>query len=302
MYFRDIFCFFLKTIPILNITQFEKEESLTDFYSNDLKKHLLKNKEIFHRPHKHDFFLCVCFLKGSGIHEVDFDSYTVSPGSVFFLMPGQTHYWKFDEQPEGYIFFHSQDFYEFHFSNKKLQQFPFYYSYNNPPYINLTIDNLTPLEYYFKEVNLEFHQSLPFSKQKIASLVDLIYIDLSRLYINEKTVHRSSTPIYLQTLSALETTIEAFYKTEKSAKFYAEKLSISTKHLNRITKTTLNKTTTELITERILLEAKRLIVHSNNSLSLVGQSLGYEDYAYFSKVFKSKTHKTPMEFRKEYRL
>ncbi|WP_299443275.1 AraC family transcriptional regulator [uncultured Aquimarina sp.] len=290
----------MKTIPILNITQFEREESLVDFYSNDLKNHLIKNEHIFDKPHKHDFFLCVFFSKGSGIHEVDFNSYDVAPGSVFFLMPGQTHYWKFEEQPEGYIFFHSQDFYEFHFSNKKLQQFPFYYSYKNPPYINLTIDRVSVLESYFKEINSEFRKSLPFNKQKIISLVDLIYIDLSRLYVEEETIQLSSTPVYLKTLSSIEATIQQFYKTEKSAKFYADKLSITPKHLNRITKTTLNKTTTDLITERVILEAKRLIVHSDNPLSIIGQSLGYEDYAYFSRVFKLKTNKTPLEFRKEY--
>ncbi len=288
-------------IPILNITQFDKEESLTDFYSNDLKNHLIKNKNIFHKPHKHDFFLCVFFSRGSGLHEVDFDSYTVKPGSVFFLMPGQTHYWKFQEQPEGYIFFHSQGFYEFQFSNKKLLRFPFYYSYKNPPYLYLTKDEMPVIKSYFEKVNSEYNQTLVFNKDKIVSLVDLIYIDLSRLYINRKTEYSSSTPTYLKTLASLEVVIEQFYKNEKSAKFYAEKLSISPKHLNRIAKTTLNKTTTDLITERVMLEAKRLIVHSDNSLSLIGQNLGYEDYAYFSRVFKLKTNKTPLEFRKEYR-
>ncbi|WP_027394166.1 AraC family transcriptional regulator [Aquimarina latercula] len=288
-------------IPILNITQFDKEESLTDFYSNDLKNHLIKNKNIFHKPHKHDFFLCVFFSRGSGLHEVDFDSYTVKPGSVFFLMPGQTHYWKFQEQPEGYIFFHSQDFYEFQFSNKKLLRFPFYYSYKNPPYLYLTKDEMPVIKSYFEQVNSEYNQTLVFNKDKIVSLVDLIYIDLSRLYINRKTECSSSTPTYLKTLASLEVVIEQFYKNEKSAKFYAEKLSISPKHLNRIAKTTLNKTTTDLITERVMLEAKRLIVHSDNSLSLIGQNLGYEDYAYFSRVFKLRTDKTPLEFRREYR-
>ncbi|SEM30047.1 AraC-type DNA-binding protein [Aquimarina amphilecti] len=287
-------------IPILNITQFEKEESLADFYSNDLKNHLIKNKDIFHKPHKHDFFLCVFFLKGSGIHEVDFDSYIVEPGSVFFLMPGQTHYWKFEDQPEGYIFFHSQDFYEFYFSNKKLQRFPFYYSYKNPPYMTLTEDKIPLIRLYFEQINSEYNQTLVFNRDKIINLVDLIYIDLSRLYINKKAKHSSSTPTYLKTLSSLELVIEQFYKNEKSAKFYAEKLNITPKHLNRITKRTLNRTTTDLITERIMLEAKRLIVHSNSSLSIIGQSLGYEDYAYFSRVFKIKTNKTPLEFRKEY--
>ena len=101
-------------------------------------------------------------------------------------------------------------------------------------------------------------------------------------------------------LRQLEQNIESYYKENKSAAFYASTLNITPKHLNRITKTTLNKTTTELITERILLEAKRLIVHSNNSLSNIAELLGYEDYSYFSKIFKKHTKITPIQFKKKY--
>ena len=105
---------------------------------------------------------------------------------------------------------------------------------------------------------------------------------------------------YLTTLEALETFIEEFYRTEKSALFYANKLNISTKHLNRITKISLGKTTSNLISERVILEAKRLLIHSKNSLSSVAETLGYEDYAYFSRVFKQKTKSTPQGFKKQF--
>lgn len=290
----------MKTIPILNIAQFDEEESLEDFYSNDLKKHLTKNEKIIYKPHKHDFFLCILFSKGSGIHEIDFNTYAIEPGSVFFLMPGQTHYWKFDSEPEGYIFFHSQDFYEFYFWNKKLQQFPFYYTYNNPPNLIVPPNKRLLLESRFKEINLEYYQNSIYNKQKIASLINLVYIDLSRFYVGPETAHSGFSPAYLNTLTALENTIERFFKTEKSARFYANRLGYTSKHLNRITKTTLNKTTTDLITERVILEAKRLIVHSENTLSIIAENLGYEDYAYFSRVFKLKTNTTPLAFKKDY--
>ncbi len=287
-------------IPILNIEQFEHEEFLADFYSNDLRKHLKQNDKIFHKPHKHDFFLCVIFSKGSGIHEIDFNSYTIQPGSVFFLKPGQTHYWKFTEDPEGFIFFHTQDFYDFYFSNKKLTQFPFYYSHKNPPNLLLTKHEIPLLQRCFEEINLEYHENLTYKRQKLASLVNLAYIDLARCYVSSVSLGQTSSSTYLQTIRILENEIERFYKIEKSAKFYANQLNISTKHLNRITKNTLNKTTSALIAERVLLEAKRLIVHSDNSLSAIADILGYEDYAYFSKVFKLKTTKTPLEFKREY--
>ena len=82
--------------------------------------------------------------------------------------------------------------------------------------------------------------------------------------------------------------------------FYANKLNITTKHLNRVVKETVNKTTNQLITERVIIEAKRLIVHSNSSLFAIADTLGFKDYAYFSRYFKNRVKVTPLEFRKRY--
>ncbi|MBL4559957.1 MAG: AraC family transcriptional regulator [Labilibaculum sp.] len=152
----------------------------------------------------------------------------------------------------------------------------------------------------FKDINTEFYQNLIYKKQKIASLINTTYIDLARYYVKFEPTDNGTSITYIETLRALEKAIDHYYKTEKSARFYANYLNVSIKHLNRIVKSTLDKTTTDLITERVLLESKRLMVHSNNSLSTIAEILGYEDYAYFSKVFKSKTNITPLNFKKSY--
>lgn len=290
----------MKNIPVLDIEQFEQNVPLSDFYSNDLKSHLIKNESVINKPHSHNFYLCVLFTKGDGIHEIDFNSYTVTTGSVFFLKPGQTHYWQFTSEPEGYIFFHTQDFYELHFSKSKLEQFPFYYSHKNAPDIVLEPNKLNNIATIFSSINNEYYNDLPYKKQKIASLIHNAYIDLARQYGNSKISTKATSTTYIETLRALEKEIELHYKTEKSAQFYAEKLHITPKHLNRICKATLGKTTTDIITERVLLESKRLIVHSKNTLANIADILGFKDYAYFSKIFKAKTNLTPLQFKKSY--
>ncbi|NMH89514.1 AraC family transcriptional regulator [Flavivirga algicola] len=290
----------MKNIPVLNIQQFEQSIPMSNFYSNDLKSHLEKNKDFFNKPHRHDFFLCVLFSEGSGIHEIDFNTYQVKPGSVFFLRPSQTHYWIFDNQPDGYIFFHTQNFYELHFSKSKLEQFPYYYSYKNRPTLHLNSNEITAIEPIFKSINDEYRNSLVYKKQKIASLINTVYIDLARQYSTYESIKNVTSVTYVETLRSLEKDIDTHYKTKKSVKFYANRLNITPKHLNRIVKTTLGKTTTDLITERVILESKRLIVHSNNSLSTISELIGYQDYAYFSKVFKLKTGNTPLGFKKVY--
>ncbi|TXE19723.1 helix-turn-helix domain-containing protein [Psychroserpens burtonensis] len=290
----------MKIIPVLHIQQFEPDVPISDFYSNDLKTHLERNRDFFHKPHKHDFYLCVIFSKGSGVHEIDFNTYDINPGCVFFLKPGQTHYWTFNSNPEGYIFFHTQDFYELHFAKSKLEQFPFYYTNKNTPSLVLSSKDTRQISSRFKDLNNEYHNDLLYKKQKLSSLTNTIYIELARHYTDTGTAINNASATYTETLYAFEKMVETFYRKEKSAKFYASTLNITPKHLNRIINATLDKTTTDLIMERVILESKRLIVHSKNSLLQISEILGYRDYAYFSKIFKLKTGFTPLEFKKSY--
>ena len=73
-------------INILDISQFQNHESEKDFYVNNLCDHIRANKTKITKPHKHNSYLCVLFTKGSGTHEIDFNSYEVKPGNLFVLL------------------------------------------------------------------------------------------------------------------------------------------------------------------------------------------------------------------------
>ena len=75
---------------------------------------------------------------------------------------------------------------------------------------------------------------------------------------------------------------------------------MSEKNLNRICKITFNKTTSDVIADRIILEAKRMLVHSKSSVIQISVELGYEDDSYFIRVFKKRTGETPLQFIKGY--
>jgi len=62
----------------------------------------------------------------------------------------------------------------------------------------------------------------------------------------------------------------------------------------------LGKLPKEIINDRVLLEAKRLLVHTNLSIKVIGQDLGFDDPAYFVRYFKKNTEMTPLEFRETY--
>jgi len=203
-------------IPILNIDQFKELEPLNGVYVNSLSNHIHLNKDLINKPHSHNFYLCVIFTKGTGTHEIDFNSYEISPGRVFFLKPGQTHFWKFKSKPEGYIFFHSQEFYEMKFLKHKLHSFPFFYSYQNPPILELTTKKLAELDFMFQEVYTEYVQTNLLRELKLINSLSNIYIELTMAYTVDINFKKFDSPNYYSILENLENLIEThFYKSER---------------------------------------------------------------------------------------
>jgi AraC family transcriptional activator of pobA len=93
--------------------------------------------------------------------------------------------------------------------------------------------------------------------------------------------------------------LESNYLKVRNTDFYAGKLGISSKRLNQILKEQLDKTGMQLIHDRIILEAKRLIIHSDHTIKEIAFDLGFSDRPYFSRFFKKQTGQTPDTFQKQ---
>jgi AraC family transcriptional activator of pobA len=87
--------------------------------------------------------------------------------------------------------------------------------------------------------------------------------------------------------------LEMNYQLVRNTDFYAGKLGISSKRLNQILKEKLDKTGMQLIHDRIVLEAKRQIIHSESTIKEIAYNLGFKDRPYFSRFFKQHTGQSP---------
>ena len=83
----------------------------------------------------------------------------------------------------------------------------------------------------------------------------------------------------------------------RSASEFANQLNIHVNHLNRAVKETTQKTTTQIIADRILQEAKILLKHSNWSVAEIAFSLGFTEVTHFNNFFKKHVEASPMKFR-----
>lgn len=277
---------------VFQIGNFKENTFHNNLYINTFKKHLEQHSFI-ESLHRHDFYVLVLFTKGSGVHKIDFDAFKIKQGSLFLMQPGQMHSWELSKDIEGYIVFYSKEIYNLYFGTKKIEEYLFFQSSKNTPEILLNqeaIDSVTPLfDLMIKESQADKLQK----KDKILNLLDCVHIEILRIYNSSK---EHEIHVYNYKLKEFEILLEANYKSEKAPSFYADKMAITLKHLNRISKTILNKTITELIARRVILESKRILVEKKKTVAQVADELGFDDYSYFSKVFKKHAGITPKEF------
>lgn len=293
----------MNSISVLHIDLFQSGRNTSDFYVNTMKEHLVVGHRHIEKPHRHDFYAAVLFTRGQGVHEIDFQKYDVSQGSLFFLSPGQIHSWELSEDIDGYIFFCSQEFYEMHYVNQKLRNFPFFGSVSFPRKLQLDADELIKNKILFQELGREHHSQNLMKEGLILSLMSHIFINSARLFSKEiDSLSSSASLSYFKHYQDFENLIEQYFTTQKSISHYASLLGITPKHLNRIAQTVVQKTATDVITERVVLEAKRMLMYLDESLVEIAFRLGYEEYSYFVRVFRKSSGMTPTQFMRKYKV
>lgn len=286
----------MDSIEILRIDQFSGRQPAEGFSINRLSDHLRTSHKHIEKPHRHDFYATIFFDKGHGIHSIDFKTYEVTPGALFFMSPGQMHHWELSPDADGWVFFHSRTFYESRFLDERLSDYPFFSLVAGTDMLMLDTAQRAVFSNRCREMYDCQLSSEVFRRHFVLSQISLVYIEAAELARVENSSPASS--VYLDLFRRFTGFLEADFKIEKSPEYYAGRLSVTSKHLNRVLQTLVGKTTSEVISDRVILEAKRVLLHSWESLGNIALKLGYEDYAYFSKLFRKKTGVTPMEFRK----
>ena len=283
----------MKKYPIYSVRNFSCNDIHRDFYVNTFKEHL-KNHSFIEEPHRHDSYLMVFFTNGSGIHEIDFDRFEIKKGSLFVLQPGQMHHWSLSDDIEGFVIIFSQELYNLYFGQKKINDYNFYHSIHNRPEMVFEATETPKILPYFNLLIEENSQDNSFQLDKMLNLLDCIHIEIARKY-SETYSHQTHS--YNIKINTFEKLLEQHFKEDKSPSFYADKLNITLKHLNRICNEILQKTSTEVIMDRVILEIKRMLTDKQLAVNEVASAIGYDDYSYFSRVFKKQTGFSPTGFR-----
>lgn len=277
---------------ICKLADFQQEDLLISRFAVYLQKH--KN---LYFPHKHTFYHLVLFTKGGGTHSIDFKTFDVTPYQIYFMIPGQVHSWNFEGDTDGYVIHFSLPFFQsFLLKNEYLDQFSFFSGNIDDAVIQIQPPLQQKIINLFEQITTESENPGRMGIDLLRALMLQAFILISRINADNK---KKQLPPYNYTLlKTFQKLIEINFATLKLPKDYAELLYITPNHLNALCNDLLGISAGEVIRNRILLEAKRLLINLNLTIAEIGYQLNFTDNSYFTKFFKKYTGLTPEEFRK----
>jgi AraC family transcriptional regulator, transcriptional activator of pobA len=286
------------SLPVFHIHDFEKNIlAPSPFYVNLFSAHILQNS-FLSWPYRHDFFILIYFIQGTGTLLLDFEEHPVTPGSFVIMLPGQVHSYRLSNNIEGRILFFSREFLDGYASQKKLMEISIQNKDLQVLNIPVKSGSGTMFLFLFNEIVNETGEFKEGSPECIKDFLDIMLIRLFRLQDHSgKGAAKSPAAWQLHELGKL---IEENFINQHLPAYYAARLHITTKYLNQLCKKHLVKTTTQLIHERLALEAKRLLVNRQLNSKQVANRLNFEDLSYFTRFFRKTTGMTPGVFKSRF--
>lgn len=240
--------------------------------------------------HRHDFHFFILQTKGTSYFEIDFKKHKLSKSAVLYIHPSQVHRVLKVEQANFYILAISND-------NLNAAYLKLLEDIMPARPLTVTITDFFILSQaislcidLFERKNDKLYLSI--LKESCNALVGLI---LSQYVVLSKPTER--LPRSEVVTKAFKTALEQKFLVTKSPSDYARTLHISSPYLNECVRNVTGFPVSYHIQQRVILEARRLLYHSNKTVKEIAAELGYDDHAYFSRVFTKLTGMTALAFR-----
>lgn len=284
---------------IIEKYQFKGNLSL-EFEILDLSERLQSKGAMMTIPHRAQFYHILWIEKGQGIHYVDFKPINIEDQTLIFVPSNSVNSYDVNGSYEGKaIIFTDKFFCKNNHDLQFLRSTPLFSDLYDLAKFKIN-PKTSDLRSFINAMQTEFERDEDSSHYSI--LHNLLHVFLLKA---EREMHTQGfvklpASIHLDLLVLFKDLLEQNFQQDKSVQKYASDLNISEKKLHKACKTLLDKTPKQIIDERVLLEAKRLLAHNTLSIKEIAYSLGFEEPTNFIKYFKKHNNSTPIEFRELY--
>lgn len=283
----------MKKIPVYNIQTISCKSSTHGLFGIYPFEEHLKNIDAIHFPHRHDFYYLLFITSGKGTHTIDFKTYNIKNNQVFFMSPGQVHQWDIKPGAKGYTLFFDKAL--FHSTNIRIEQeWSFFHNFFDNALLLVPKQKQQQLIDVFELLLKENHIHEKSHEAIIRNLISALLYKINDIMLSEKQLSESK---HLNVIRKFELLLDKYFVTEHQLNFYANKLNITPNYLNALCNNTLDKSAKQLVNERLLLEAKRLLWHSNLNINEIADYLNFTSSSYFVRFFKKLENVTPQQFK-----
>ncbi|WP_254560110.1 helix-turn-helix domain-containing protein [Dyadobacter diqingensis] len=287
----------MEKIPVRHINTKVKEPDFLSSFKIRKVENLLSGEDMVQALHRHSFFYILLIEKGSGVHYIDFVEYPVTNFSIFFMRPGQVHKLTLDRGSVGYLMEFASDFY----SPLEQSGIQILRKVSSKNYCQLDVARFSKLLFLLNYIFQEYSAREDKFQEVIKASLDIFFIELVRQSRNPQNSGGKGSQYMQDRLEELLELITFHVANHKQVSDYAQMLNLTAYQLNAITKSTLDKTCSELINEYIILEAKRYLLATGNQINQIAYHLGYEDVSYFIRFFKKHVGASPEIFRHNFK-
>ncbi|MDR6921101.1 MULTISPECIES: AraC family transcriptional regulator [Chryseobacterium] len=232
---------------------------------------------------------------------VDFSHYKTSKPSLFFLTGQHMKIEKGKE--EALLLYYNRDFYCIQIHDKEVAcDGLLFHNVFEIPFVEIDPEEATDFKKLFQHIREELEYKDSSAEEMIRTYVKQIIIRATRKWkqqnLDHDTVKISGTE--LDVFRDFSRHLEIHFRKKHNVSDYAELLHIAPKTLTHKFKSLRLESPNQFIINRILLEAKRLLFYTDKPVKEIAYNLGYEDPAYFNRLFTQKTGSTPSNFKKNY--
>jgi len=244
-------------------------------------------------------FIKIVFVKAGGKVVIDFTDYQLEQDALFFINVGQYH--QFSENCVGTMIYYNRDFYcvEIHDKEVACDGILFHNVYEIPVVL-LSAQSSLNAQQIIAEMKSEFERDDSSMEEMLRILLKQLIIKATRLWKQKHQQANEDTSAEVEFTRTFSQLVEWHYTRHHTVAEYADLLNITPKALNkRITRYS-NTSPNDLIKNRIIMEAKRLLAHTNLSVKEIGYKLGYDDPSYFIRLFTKQAETSPQNFRQLY--
>lgn len=242
-------------------------------------------------PHRHDHQEIIVLIHGQATHHIDGEKMIVKAPSVFLVAEGKMHLFITQDKSRGWLIRFTNEYIPMDITNLFSQ-------FTENSTISLCNKNL-----YTQVVEITRLMLKVYVENKITGLAVLQHLLAALLHLLENeqqrlaAIDRGCKVGDYQIFYAFLRLLDNCFKIHKSAGYYAQNLNMSSRKLGTICKAIFNKTPLKIIESRCIIEAKRLLLYTDDSIKQISFTLGFSDHSYFTKIFKRSTGFSPSGFR-----